>query len=72
MVTFWERAVHSVNRMFMSICILVVSHFGFEGGAVVLTRSLGTSYVLLKIVTRVGSRNFIECQIFNCESHFVR
>ena len=36
MITFWERAAHSVNRMFMSIYILVVSHFGLEGGTVVL------------------------------------
>ena len=43
MVTFWERAVHSVNRMFSLLCLfvaLVVSHFGFEGWTLVLITSV--------------------------------
>ena len=38
MATFWERAAHSVNCMFslyISICIFLVSYFGFEGGSLV-------------------------------------
>ena len=34
MATVWERAAHSVYRMFsvyFDIVILVISHFGFEG-----------------------------------------
>ena len=43
MVTVWERAAQSVNRMFSSSCqfvALAVSHFGFEGGTLVLTASV--------------------------------
>ena len=40
MATFWERAAHSVYRMFslffLLIVILVISHFGFEGGRLVM------------------------------------
>ena len=42
MATFWEETAHSFNRMFalLLLClfflIFVVSHFGFEGGTVVL------------------------------------
>ena len=39
MATFWERATHSVYRMFsmyFDIVILVISHFGFKGGTLVL------------------------------------
>ena len=39
MATFWERAAHSVYRMFslyFDIVILVISHFVFEGGTLVL------------------------------------
>ena len=42
MATFFERAAHSVNRMFSLLCLfvaLVVSHFVFEGMALVLTES---------------------------------
>ena len=38
MGTFWERAAHSVYRMFslyFDIVILVISHFGVEGGTLV-------------------------------------
>ena len=35
MTTFWERAAHSVNHMFLFV-ILVVFHFSFEGVTVVL------------------------------------
>ena len=34
-VTFWERATHSVNRMFF--VALAVSHFGFEDRNSVMT-----------------------------------
>ena len=44
MATFWERAAHSVYRMFSLyfevIVILVICHFGFEGGALVLIASV--------------------------------
>ena len=44
MVTFWERAAHSVNHMFFLYFdffgILVISHFGFEGGTLVLIASV--------------------------------
>ena len=39
MATFWERAAHSVYRMlslYFDIVILVIFHFGFEGGTLVL------------------------------------
>ena len=39
MATFWERVAHLVYRMFslhFDIIILVISHFGFEGGTSVL------------------------------------
>ena len=35
MANFWERAAHLVNRMF-SLYHVCFSHFGFEGGTVVL------------------------------------
>ena len=44
MATFWERAAHSVYRMFslffLLIVILVISHFSFEGGTLVLIASV--------------------------------
>ena len=43
MATFWERAAHSVYRMFslyFDIVIVVISHFGFEGGTLVLIASV--------------------------------
>ena len=44
MATFWERVAHSVYRMFsfwyFNIVILVISHFGFEGGTLVLISSV--------------------------------
>ena len=43
MATFWERAAYSVYRMFslyFDIVILVISHFGFEGGTLVLIASV--------------------------------
>ena len=43
MATFWERAAHSVNRMFSLLCLyvaLVVFHFSFEGGTLVLIASV--------------------------------
>ena len=39
MATFLERATHSVNLMFSLLCLfvaLVVSHFGFDGGTLVM------------------------------------
>ena len=39
MANFWERAAHSVNHMFSSLClfaVLFVSHLGFEGGNLAL------------------------------------
>ena len=39
MATFLERAAHSVNHIlpfYFDIVILVISHFGFEGGTLVL------------------------------------
>ena len=44
MATFWERAAHSVNRMFYLyfdlLYFLVISHFGFKGGTLVLIASV--------------------------------
>ena len=43
MATFWERAAHPVYHMFslyIDIVILVISHFGFEGGTLVLIASV--------------------------------
>ena len=40
---FWERAAHSVYCMmflYFDIVILVISHFGFEGGTLVLIASI--------------------------------
>ena len=35
-VTYWERAAHSV----IDVVILVISHYGFEGGSLVLIASV--------------------------------
>ena len=43
MATCWDRAAHSVNRMFSLLCLfvaLVVSHFDFEGRTLVLIASV--------------------------------
>ena len=43
MTTFWERAAHSVNHVFSLVCLLValvVSHFNFKGGTLVLVVSV--------------------------------
>ena len=43
MATFWERAARSVYGMFslcFDIVILVIFHFGFEGGTSVLIASV--------------------------------
>ena len=44
MATFWAIAGHSVCRMFFFVFILIVnlviSHFGFEGGTLVLIASV--------------------------------
>ena len=43
MDTFWEKAAHSVNRVFTLVCplvALVVSHFGFEGRTLVMMASV--------------------------------
>ena len=44
MATFWERAAHSVYHMFSLyidfFIILVNSHFGLEGGTLVLMASV--------------------------------
>ena len=45
MATFWERAAYSFYHMFsmyfdLGILILVISHFGFEGGTLVQIASL--------------------------------
>ena len=37
MATFWERAAHSINRMFsLHYLYLLASNFGFVGGVLVL------------------------------------
>ena len=56
--TFWERAAHSVYRMFslylaLLIVILVISHFGFEGGTLVLIApvpSNGLTFYFLTLI----------------------
>ena len=43
MATFWERAavsVYSIISLYFDIVILVISHFGFEGGTLVLIASV--------------------------------
>ena len=43
MATFWERATHSVHRMFFLLFLfvaLVVSHYGFEDMTLVLIASV--------------------------------
>ena len=43
MATFWERAAHSVNRVFSLLCLfvaLVVSPFCFQGRTLVLIASI--------------------------------
>ena len=43
LATVWERAAHSVNRMFSLFCLfaaLVVSHFGFD------RRDLGSDCII--------------------------
>ena len=48
MANFWEKAAHSVDHMFsgiltscnITICILVISRFGFEGWSLVLIASV--------------------------------
>ena len=44
MATFWQRAAHSFYRMFSLYFdlwyFLVISHFGFEGGTLVLIASV--------------------------------
>ena len=43
MVIFWERAAHSINHIFSLLCLfvaLVVSHFGFESGTLILIVSV--------------------------------
>ena len=43
MATFWEKAVHPVYRIFslyFDIVILVISHFCFESGTLVLIASV--------------------------------
>ena len=45
--TVWARAAHSVNRMFSLLCLFVtfvVSHFGFEGGTLVLIATVPSHY----------------------------
>ena len=48
MATSWEKAAHSVNRMFSLLCLfsaLIVSHFGFEGRTLVLIASVAGHYL---------------------------
>ena len=40
MATSWEKAAHSVYSLYFGIVILVISHFGFEGGTLVLIASV--------------------------------
>ena len=54
MATFWERAAHSVNRVFSLLClfkVLVVFRFGFEGRTLVLISSVpGHGFPLIFIL----------------------
>ena len=50
MVTFWERAVRSVDHMFSLLCLfvdLVVSDLGFEDGSLVLIVTMPGCFPLL-------------------------
>ena len=52
MATFWERSLFGQLNVFFVLClhvfvILVVSHFGFKSGTVVLTASVPGHCLLL-------------------------
>ena len=52
MAPFTERAAHSVYRMFylyFDDVILVISHFGFEGGTFVLVASVPGHYLYFTV-----------------------
>ena len=61
MATFWESAAHLVNRVFSLACLLaalVVSHFSFEGGTLVLVVSvpdycLTFTFCIAKVVVAI-------------------
>ena len=56
MVTFWERAAHSVNRMFSFvlcihiIIIVVITHFDFQNRILVLIVSVPGYWVLFTFI----------------------
>ena len=60
MATFWEIAAYSVDHMFsgiltscnITICILVISRFGFEGWSWVLIASVPDLCILFTSVKR--------------------
>ena len=59
MATFWLRAARSVYRMFflyfdLLYWVLTISHFGFEGGTLVLIAPvLVLAYLLLYILSLI-------------------
>ena len=57
MVTFWERAAHSVNRVSSLFCLFVafvVSHFVFEGRSLVLIASVPCHCLLFTFLNGDG------------------
>ena len=61
MTSFWERAAHSVNRMFslnyVLFVILVASNFGFEGRTLVPIASVPGH--CLSFTTEIVVKSFI-------------
>ena len=57
MVTFWERAVHSVDHMFSLyfayFVILVISRFGFEDGVWFRNASFAGHCILVTFTMKI-------------------
>ena len=53
---FWERDAQSFTRMF-SLYNLVVSHFGFEGGTLILITPVPGHFLLLLLVIETDLTN---------------
>ena len=73
MATFWEKAAHSVNRMFSLLCLyvaLVVFHFSFEGGTLVLIALVPGHCLLLIFLERQNAGVHVNFRVVsNNETH---
>ena len=68
MDTFWERAAHSIYRMFslyFDIVSLVISHFGFEGGTLVLIALVPRYLVWLLVTLEIWVRILSDMKTFS-------